>query len=232
MPLRRSRGKRALITGGAGFIGSHLAEALIARRLRRHGARRPVDGVRGERRAPGQAAPRRRGHGGRANRRRARGRLGRRLPPRCGGRREADSRRADRELPDERPRHGGGAARRRAERHEGADRVHVRGLREGRTAAAARGRRRPARADLDQPLVVRGLQDARRVHRPRLCADGACRSSASGSSTPSARVRAASTGWSSRASWTRRCAASRCRCTATEASRAASCTSAMPCRRS
>ena len=30
MPLRRSRGKRALITGGAGFIGSHLAEALIA----------------------------------------------------------------------------------------------------------------------------------------------------------------------------------------------------------
>jgi UDP-glucose 4-epimerase len=30
MPLRRSRGKRALITGGAGFIGSHLAEELIA----------------------------------------------------------------------------------------------------------------------------------------------------------------------------------------------------------
>jgi nucleoside-diphosphate-sugar epimerase len=30
MSLRRSRGKRALITGGAGFIGSHLAEELIA----------------------------------------------------------------------------------------------------------------------------------------------------------------------------------------------------------
>ena len=30
MPLRGSRGKRALITGGAGFIGSHLAESLIA----------------------------------------------------------------------------------------------------------------------------------------------------------------------------------------------------------
>lgn len=30
MSLRRARGRRALITGGAGFIGSHLAEALIA----------------------------------------------------------------------------------------------------------------------------------------------------------------------------------------------------------
>jgi UDP-glucose 4-epimerase len=30
MSLRRAHGRRALITGGAGFIGSHLAEALIA----------------------------------------------------------------------------------------------------------------------------------------------------------------------------------------------------------
>ena len=42
---------RALITGGAGFIGSHLAETLIVTGSSGHGDRRPVDGPARERRA-------------------------------------------------------------------------------------------------------------------------------------------------------------------------------------
>ena len=48
---------KALITGGAGFIGSHLAELLLDGRLGGMGARRPLDGLARQRRAPARPAP-------------------------------------------------------------------------------------------------------------------------------------------------------------------------------
>ena len=94
-------------------------------------------------------------------------------------------------------------ARGRPVRNEGTDRVHVRGVREGRAAAAAGGRRRARRADVDQPVVVRGGEDARRVHRPRLRTRGLPVVCFRLFNTVGPR-QSGRTGWSSRASWTPR----------------------------
>ncbi len=42
----------AVVTGGAGFLGSHLCDSLVARRIPRHLRRQPGDRVAAERRAP------------------------------------------------------------------------------------------------------------------------------------------------------------------------------------
>ena len=66
-----------LVTGGAGFIGSHLVDALLARGARRDRARRPLDRALGEPRR--RAQPRRPAvHGQRRRRRRGRARRRRR----------------------------------------------------------------------------------------------------------------------------------------------------------
>ena len=159
---------RALITGGAGFIGSHLAEALARRRASRVGARRPVDGLDSEHRAP-EGAPvvpvhgrqrRQRAAAGRAHRR-----LRRRVPPGGRRRREADRRGAGPHDRDQRARHRSGAEARQQEEEARRDRVDLRGLRQEHGRALPRGRGPRARPDAEASLGVRVQQGDRRVPR-------------------------------------------------------------------
>ena len=160
MSLRRARGRRALITGGAGFIGSHLAEALIADGY----AVTALDDL-------STGSEENIAHldklelvvGDTANERLVEELVAEsdvvfHLAAAVGVKLILAG--ADRELPDERLGTEAVLERRRAVRHEGADRVDVRGLREGRRGTAARGRRRPARPDRDQTAGPSGLQDA------------------------------------------------------------------------
>ena len=162
---------RVLITGGAGFVGSHLADALLAaghevtafdnlstgsidniEHLKAHPRfRYTIESV-AERAAAGRAdRP-----------------LRRRLPPGRGGRREEDRGRAGAHDREQRARHRGRAAPRQQEEAAGGGGVDVGGLRQERRRAVPRGRRPGDGPDLEAPLGLRLQQGDRRVPGARL----------------------------------------------------------------
>ena len=157
---------RVFITGGAGFIGSHLADAYVERgdevfilddlstgKHRQHPAppRASAVPLHDRERAP-------RPHGRRAGRSVRRG-----FPPGGGGRREVDRREPGPHHRNERPRRRSRARPGEQEEEEGADRLHVRGLRPERGRAVSRGRQpRPGR-DQQGTLELRLLEGDRRV---------------------------------------------------------------------
>ena len=162
---------RFLITGGAGFIGSHLADELLARGDRVHvlddlstGSMDNIAHLKGHEGFDYtiDSAARSRGRG-------AGGRGGRRLPPGGRGRRRAgrgEPRPRDR---DQRPLHRG-PARSGEKKKTGARRLDQRGLREERGAAIHRGRRSRSGIDHTGALGLRLLEGGRRVPRDRLLA--------------------------------------------------------------
>ena len=222
---------RILITGGAGFIGGHLAEALLDGGHQVLVARRPVDRLDRQHRCTSRGARASTTPSTRSSTTRVVAELVDRadvdLPPGRGGRRQADRAGAGAHHRDQRARHRGGPAARGQEAEAGVHRLDLRGLRQEHRGAVPRGRR--PRDGRDQPasLGVCLQQGARRVPGAGLLeAEAGCRSSSSASSTPSARGRRRATAWCCRRSCARRSPASRSPCSATARSRAASPTSA------
>ena len=129
---------------------------------------------------------------------------------RCGGRREADHRRAGAYDRNERRRDGARPATREPERETSVARIHVRGLRQAHVGPV-RGRLGPAdRTAASQSMGVRLQQGSRRVPGSRLLE----RAAAAGGDRPSLQHRRAApdraaTGWSCRPSYGRRWPASR-----------------------
>ena len=157
---------RILITGGAGFIGSHLAEALLDGGHTGLCARRPVDRLHRQHHAP-QGQPefplhhrhrlqRPAGRGDGRSRRRD-------LPPGRRGRREADRRTAGAHHRDQRARHRSDPPPRREEEEAGVHRLDLGGLRQERQGAVQRGDRPGDGRDDAAPLGVCVQQGARRV---------------------------------------------------------------------
>ena len=162
---------KALITGGAGFVGSHLCEALLERGDEVHVVDNLSTGCDRQRRAP-EAEPAlplhdrqraQRAGAGRARRPRGRG-----LPPGRRRGRAADRREPGQHDRDQRPRHRDGAEARQQEAQEGAAHLHLRGLRQGQRRALPRGRRPRDGPDLQGPLELRLQQGDRRVPGARL----------------------------------------------------------------
>ena len=152
---------RVLITGGAGFVGSHLAEALLERgdevSVLDNLSTGSIDNIAHLKTAPGfrytidsvTNEPLLAELIDRARRRRPSGR---------GRRREADRRSAGPHDRDQRARHGGRAEAREQEEEARRDRLDVRGLRQEHDGAVPRGRRSRAGADGEAPLGVRVQQ--------------------------------------------------------------------------
>ena len=201
--LRASSGHsefvRAFITGGAGFIGSHLAEALLSRRPRGVDPRRSIDGIDPEHRAPeraGRLPLRDRQCHQRAAARGADRRLRRRLPSRRGRRREADRRGAGPHDRDQRARHRGRPPAREQEEEARRCRVDVRGLRQEHCGAVQRRRRPRVGTDAETPLGLRVQQGDRRVPGARLLeGEEAAGDHRRASSIRSGRGRPAATAW-------------------------------------
>ena len=190
---------RALITGGAGFIGSHLSEALLDAGhqvlILDNLSTGSIDNIAHLKGRAGLRVPHRLGEqraaAGRAHRSQRR-----RLPLRRRRRREADRRAAGAHDRNQRARHRGRAEAREQEEEARRHRVDVGGLRQERGRAVPRGLRSGAGPDAQASLGLRLQQGDRRVPGARLLEGAqAARSSSSGSSTPSDRARPGSTGW-------------------------------------
>ena len=216
---------RVVITGAAGFIGSHLAEALLDRGYVGHRHRQPADRRHREHRAPRE--PRLPVHQARRHQLHLHRRAGR-----------FRAALGEPGQPDRLP----GAADPDA---EGRRARHAQGARAGQGKGGALrarldlgGLRRPARASAEGDLLGQRQPDrpARRLRRgealrrgdddglPPLPRRSTRRSSAS--STPTARACASTTGAPCRRSSRRRCATRTSRSSATASRRAASATSA------
>ena len=156
----------ALITGGAGFIGSHLSEALLDSGHEVLDPRQPVDRLDRQHRASQGPAGLRvlHRHGQqRAAARRADRSQRRRLPFRRRRRRQADRRAAGPHDRDQRARHRGRAEAREQEEEARRHRVDLRGVRQERGRAVPRGLGPRAGPDAQAPLGVRVQQGDRRV---------------------------------------------------------------------
>ena len=199
---------RILVTGGAGFIGSHLAEALLAARPRSLRARRFVDRVDRQHLAsqgPAGVSLHDRHGVQRLARRRARRSRGRHLSSRGGGRRQADRAGARAHDRDQRSRDRGDPAPRGEEEKTRLHRLDVRGLRqEHRRSVSRRRRSRDGRNHADTagrtPAAKRSTSSSPSPTGKRRN----CRRSSAASSTPLARGRPDDTGWSCRRSCGRR----------------------------
>ena len=174
---------RYLITGGAGFIGSHLAEDLLASGHRSPRPRRPLHRC-DRQHPPPQGAPQLLLHD-RVSRfarhhRRARRRSRHRLPPRGRGRRGAHRREPRSHDRDQRPLHRDRSRAGQQEEEARLHRLHERGLRQERRPALPGGRRSPAWPDydkgrwsyacskaIDEYLAPRLLEGARAAGRDR-----------------------------------------------------------------
>ena len=171
-PLQPTREKKALITGGAGFIGSHLAELLLGDGWEVYAlddvSTGSLENVAHLRENPhfhlvieSVLSP--------SVAQRARAQVRCRLPPRRRGRRPADRRAAHPHAPDEHPGHRDRPRVLRALRQARPRRVHVGGLRRPPRGEAARRVGSPhLRADDGPALGLCRLQGGRRVPRARL----------------------------------------------------------------
>ena len=162
---------RALITGGAGFVGSHLSDLLLAdghdvsiiddlstgsidniQHLKSHPRfSYRIDTIENEPLLAELIDGARR-----------------RLPPRRRGGGEEDRRGAGPHHRGQRPRHRGRAAARQQEEEAGAHRLDVGGLRQEHGRAVQRGRRPRDGADAEAPLGLRLQQGHRRVPGARV----------------------------------------------------------------
>ena len=169
--------RKALITGGAGFIGSHLAESLLADGWEVYalddlstGSMSNIAHLLDRARLP----PRRRLRALARHGQRARQQVRRRLPPRGGRRRAADRRRAGPDAHDQHAGHRGRSRQLRPLRQARLRRVDQRGLRRPPRAAPAERDRPPRlRPDHPAPLGLRRLEGDGRVPRPGLRATSA-----------------------------------------------------------
>ena len=184
-----------LITGGAGFIGSHLADRLVAQGRPGRPRRRPVDRPPGQRPAPGRTQGR---PSSSRSRSWTRGSCASSWPtptwssiwPPSVGVQLIVEHPLD-VAAQQHPRDRGRSWRpARDSGDEGPGRLHVRDLRQERPGPSARRRGSHPRLAVRRPLVVQHLEGRRRDPGPRLLAGTRHRRRSSfGSSTPSDRGR-------------------------------------------
>ena len=190
---------RALITGGAGFIGSHLSEALAQRETPGSRPRRPFDQFDRQHRAPQESLRVRVLHRlgrQRAAARRAHRQKRRRAPLRRRGWREAHRRATGTHDRNQRPRHRDRAQARKQEKEAGRAGLHLRGLRQERRCAVpgglgsrAEGRRRSTAGP------TRAARPSTSFWLSPTGTNTSFRSSSCGSSTRSVRGRPGGTEW-------------------------------------
>ena len=170
--LDPARKRKALITGGAGFIGSHLSELLLADGWEVYAlddvSTGSLENIAHLLENP-QLPPRRRVRSLACSRERVGPQVRRRVPPRRRGRRPPDRRAARPHAHDEHPRDRDGARVLHPVRQAGSRRLYVRGLRRpSRREAVARVVAAHVRPHYGEPLGVRRLEGRRRVPHARL----------------------------------------------------------------